>query len=83
MRGYVVPHEAVLVNDSGRPYVVQAVNGVAHKVSVRVLDAHGDQDVIAGALNARAPLVLTGNHQLDDGMKVRLANTPPAGAAGK
>lgn len=83
MRGYVVPHEAVLVNDSGQPYVVQAINGLAHKVLVRVLDAHDDQDVIAGALDSRAPLVLTGNYQLDDGMKVRLANTPPAGADGK
>jgi hypothetical protein len=43
------------------------------------LVAHGDQDVISGELDARAPLVLNGNHQLDDGMKVRLANTPPAG----
>lgn len=83
MRGYVVPHEAVLVNDSGQPYVVQAINGVAHKVLVNVLDAHGDQDVIAGALNARAPLVLTGNHQLDDGMKVRLADSPRPGAGGR
>lgn len=78
MRGYVVPHEAVLVNDSGELYVVQAVNGVAHKVTVRVLDAQGDQDVISGALDARAPLVLSGNHQLDDGMKVRLSNSPQA-----
>lgn len=78
MRGYVVPHEAVLVNDSGEPYVVQAVNGVAHKVTVQVLDAQGDQDVISGSLDARAPLVLTGNHQLDDGMKVRLSNAPQA-----
>lgn len=83
MRGYVVPHEAVLVNDGGEPYVVQAVNGVAHKVPVHVLDAHGAQDVITGALDARAPLVLSGNYQLDDGMKVRLADTPPAGAGGK
>jgi membrane fusion protein, multidrug efflux system len=83
MRGYVVPHEAVLVNDSGQPYVVQAINGVAHKVLVQVLDAHGNQDVISGGLNARAPLVLTGNHQLDDGMKVRLADTPRAGVGSK
>jgi membrane fusion protein, multidrug efflux system len=84
MRGYVVPHEAILVNGSGEPYVVQAVNGIAHKVRVRVLDAHGEQDVISGALNARAPLVLSGNYQLHDGMKVRLADTPQqAAVAGK
>jgi multidrug efflux pump subunit AcrA (membrane-fusion protein) len=81
VRGYVVPHEAILVNDSGDSYVVQAVDGIAHKVKVRVLDAQGDRDVISGALDARAPLVLSGNYQLDDGMKVRLTATPPAQGA--
>jgi len=81
VHGYVVPHEAILVNDSGEPYVVQASGGVAHKVSVRVLDTHGDQDVISGALDPRAALVLSGNYQLDDGMKVRLSDAPRAQAA--
>jgi RND family efflux transporter MFP subunit len=80
-RGYVVPHEAILVNEGGEPYVVQAVDGVAHKVTVRVLVAHGAQDVISGKLDARAPLVLSGNYQLDDGMKVRVANSAPGQAA--
>jgi len=74
--GYVVPHEAILVGDDGEPYVVQAVNGVAHKVPVQVLVAHGAEDVISGKLDARSPLVLSGNYQLDDGMKVRLAGSP-------
>jgi len=78
MHGYVVPHSAVLVNESGAPYVVQAIDGTAKKVPVQVVGAHGDEDVITGALNARAPLVLAGNYQLDDGMKVRLSD-PPAG----
>jgi membrane fusion protein, multidrug efflux system len=80
-RGYVVPHEAILVGDGGEPYVVQAVDGVAHKVPVQVLVVHGAQDVIAGKLDARAPLVLSGNYQLDDGMKVRLDNSPRAQGA--
>ena len=78
VHGYVVPHQAILVNDSGAPYVVQAIDGAAKKVPVQVVDAHGDQDVITGALNAHAPLVLAGNYQLDDGMKGRLSD-PPAG----
>lgn len=78
LRGYVVPHDAILVNDSGAPYVVQAVNGAAKKVPVQVLGAHGDQDVITGALDNRAPLVLAGNYQLDDGMKIRLSDPPTA-----
>ena len=76
VHGYVVPHQAILVNDSGAPYVVQAIDGAAKKVPVQVVGAHGDQDVITGALNARAPLVLAGNYQLDDGMKVRLSDPP-------
>jgi len=84
MHGYVVPHEAILANDSGEPYVVQVVNGVAHKVPVHILVADGARDVINGALDPRAPLVLSGNYQLDDGMKVRMANTPQTPAvAGK
>lgn len=73
LKGYVVPHQAVLVNDQGKPYVVQAVNMVAKKVAVRILGAKGDQDVIAGPIDAAAPLVLAGNYQLDNGMRMRVA----------
>jgi hypothetical protein len=76
VHGYVVPHSAILVNDSGAPYVVQAIGDTAKKVAVTVLGADGDEDVITGALNASAPLVLTGNYQLDDGMKIRLSDSP-------
>jgi hypothetical protein len=82
VHGYVVPHSAILVNDSGAPYVVQAIDGTAKKVPVRVVGAHGDQNVITGPLNARAPLVPAGNYQLDDGMKVRLSD-PPAAKSGR
>ena len=71
--GYVVPHAAILRDNQGQPYVVQARNMVAKKVAVRVLGMRGDRDVIAGPLDPAAPLVLAGNHQLDDGMKMRLA----------
>ena len=71
--GYVVPHEAILSDDSGAPYVVQAVNGAAHTVAVKVLLADGARDVIEGALDPAAPLVLSGNHQLKNGMRVRVA----------
>ena len=62
-----------------RPYVVQAVNMIARKVAVRVLGADEGADVIDGQLDIAAPVVLAGNHQLDDGMKVRLAD--PKGTA--
>ncbi|HXS41636.1 MAG TPA: efflux RND transporter periplasmic adaptor subunit [Stellaceae bacterium] len=69
--GYVVPHEAVLVDDQGHPYVVQAQNMTAKQVPVRILEAAGDLDVVDGPLDAAAPLVLAGNYQLKDGMKIR------------
>lgn len=81
VHGYVVPHEAILINDSGGTYVVQAINGVAHKVPVKMLDADGELNVISGALDPHAPLVLTGNYQLDEGMPVELAAAAGGGAA--
>lgn len=71
IQGYVVPHAAVLVNDKGAPYVVQAVNGAAKLVEVHVLGSHGDKDVVVGPLDFASPLVLTGNYQLRDEMKLR------------
>ncbi|HVA13022.1 MAG TPA: efflux RND transporter periplasmic adaptor subunit [Stellaceae bacterium] len=76
--GYVVPHQAILVDDSGKTYVVQSNDLVAKKVIVKVLEAGGAKDVIEGPLDPKAPLVLEGNYQLDDGMKMRVA-----AAAGK
>lgn len=85
-KGYVVPHEAVLVDDDGTIFVVQAVDMEAKKVAVQVLASAGDRDVITGDdLDAKAPVVLQGNHQLDDGTKLRLADqaASPKGASSK
>lgn len=71
--GYVVPHQAILVDDQGRAYVVQARTMHARLVPVSVLGSHGDRNVITGAgLDASEPLVLSGNHQLQDGMRLRV-----------
>lgn len=75
VKGYVVPHEAILVNDTGKPYIVQAMNMAAKKVPVQVLGANGSNVVVTGKLNAQAPVVLAGNYQLDDGTKIRLADS--------
>ena len=72
-RGYVVPHEAILVNGAGAPYVVQSVHMVARKVAVRILGHDGASDVVSGALDPKAPLVLSGSYQLDNGMRMRTA----------
>ena len=73
INGFVVPHRAILVNENGKPYVVQAVEQRAKLIPVNVLVADGERDVIAGPLDKAAPLILDGNHQLEDGMKVRFA----------
>jgi membrane fusion protein (multidrug efflux system) len=80
--GYVVPHAAILVDDNGDTYVVQTEKMVAKTVHVRVLGAHGDEDVIEGPLDATAPVVLSGNHQLQDGTKVRLTEAPDSAKSG-
>jgi hypothetical protein len=54
---------------------------VAKKVPIRVLAAGGAQDVVDGPLDPGSPVVLAGNYQLDDGMRVRLADRD--GASGK
>ncbi len=77
IEAYLVPHEAVLLNDEGNPYVVQVINGMAKKVDVQVLGLQDGRDGISGALDASAPVALSGNYQLEDGMKVRPA--PDAG----
>jgi membrane fusion protein, multidrug efflux system len=77
--GYVVPHPAILVDDQGAPYVVQAVGGRARQVPIQIVLSDGAKDVIAGALDPAAPLVLAGNHQLTDGMVIRDANSQGTG----
>ncbi len=83
-KGYVVPHEAVLVDNDGTVYVVQAVDSQAKKVAIQVLASDGKQDVIAGDdLDSSAPVVLQGGHQLDDGTKLRVAEAETKNANGK
>jgi RND family efflux transporter MFP subunit len=72
-QGYLVPHAAVLINDEGNPYIVQVIGAMAKKVAVRVLGTMDDRDAITGAVTPSAPVVVEGNYQLEDGMKVRVA----------
>lgn len=76
--GYVVPHKAILVDDKGATYVVQAVDGRARQVKVDVLVSDGTRDVIEGPLDPAAPLALAGNYQLKNGMRLRPASATAA-----
>jgi RND family efflux transporter MFP subunit len=77
-QGYVVPHAAVLLDDDAHPYVVQDHGGMARIVHVTVVGSDGAHDAITGPLDADAPLVLEGNYQAQDGMKLRHAGTGAA-----
>ncbi len=68
-----------MVDDNGATYVVHdREDGIAKRtVHVQVLGAHDDQNVIQGPLDASAPVVIVGNRQLQDGMKVRLTQAAP------
>lgn len=79
VRGFVVPHRSVLIDDAGRPYIVQVVNRLARLVPVRILDENSTRDVVDGKVDPDAPVVLTGAHQLQNGMRVRLAPSKPPG----
>ena len=79
--GYLVPHKAILVDDTGAPYVVQAVSGRARLIQVQILVSNGAQDVIEGPLDPAAPLVLAGNYQLKNGMRLQPTSPRPANGA--
>jgi RND family efflux transporter MFP subunit len=71
-RGVIVPHAAILVDEKGGNYVVQAVGGKAKTVVVQILAESDNKDIITGKLDMTAPLVVTGNYQLEEGMKLRV-----------
>ncbi len=84
-QGYVVPHEAILLDTSGQTYIVQSIHGVARLVPVTVITSQGHQDLVEGELVAGAPVVGTGNYELENGTKMRAAGesagTPRPGNA--
>ncbi len=73
--GFIVPHDAILVNASGQTYVVQSNKLKAKFVVVQVLNSGQDQDVVSGPLDETAPVIRSGNYQLNDGDKIRLSDS--------
>jgi hypothetical protein len=74
-QGWLVPHDAVLVDNSG-PYVFQVSGAKAVRVVVRIALTTDTTDVVTGPLDARLPLVVQGNYQLQNGSLVRTSNAP-------
>jgi hypothetical protein len=75
MQGWLVPHDAVLIDNAGA-YVFQVSAAKAVRVAVRVALTANTTDVVTGPLDARLPLVIQGNYQLQNGSLVRTSNAP-------
>lgn len=69
-QGWLVPHKAV-VTANGPAHVFQMVGGKAKAVAVQLLQASASDDVVQGPLDPRAPLIVDGAFQVDDGAAVR------------
>jgi RND family efflux transporter MFP subunit len=68
---WVVPRSAVLGDDQGH-FVYQVASGnKAHRVNVTVLTEDGNRYGVDGALDAKQPVVIGGNYELQDGMTVQ------------
>lgn len=65
-----VPRQAVLSDEQGS-YLFQAVNGHAHRVAVTVAGESAQSYGVTGPLDPRLPVVVLGNYELHDGMRLR------------
>jgi membrane fusion protein, multidrug efflux system len=70
IEGWLVPHDAVLLDDSGA-YLFQVAGGKAVRVDVSVAGADGDRDVVRGKIDPKAPIAVQGSAQLSAGAAVR------------
>jgi hypothetical protein len=69
--GWVVPHDAVVVGSDGAAQIFQVVGGKAKGVPVTVAVSSRAQDLVTGALDPHAPLIVAGAYQVADGDAVR------------
>jgi RND family efflux transporter MFP subunit len=69
-KGWAVQRQAVLTDDQGA-YIFQVSQGRARRVNVSKGQESQDLVVISGALDTSLPVVVLGNYELQDGMKVR------------
>jgi membrane fusion protein (multidrug efflux system) len=69
---WAVPRQAVLNDDNGA-YIFQVVQGKAHRVNVTKGIESQELIGIEGKLDPKLPVVVLGNYELQEGMKVREA----------
>ncbi|HWU03752.1 MAG TPA: efflux RND transporter periplasmic adaptor subunit [Novosphingobium sp.] len=70
VQGWLVPHQAV-VTANGAPHVFQLRAGKARAVGVAVVQQGPGGDVVRGAIDPNARLIVEGAYQVEDGMAVR------------
>jgi membrane fusion protein (multidrug efflux system) len=70
---WIVPRDAVLSDDKGS-YIFQVDQNVAHRVNVTSVVDGRDVVGVDGPVNPAAAVVISGNYELNDGMKVRESN---------
>jgi hypothetical protein len=78
---WIVPRDAVVTDEQGACVYQVDASHKAHRVPVTIAVENDDHYGVDGALNASAPLVVTGNYELKDGMTVRDEGTASAGSA--
>lgn len=72
----VVPRSAVLpTDDHMKVFTVDQGKAVAHQVQIG-LENDTEVEIVSGDLAAGDSVVVVGNYELEDGMKVRTAGTP-------
>ncbi len=75
--GWVVPRQAVLKDTRGA-YIFQVDGAVARRVEVQTGIETDDETEIAGAFDQSKPVVVQGNYELQDGMKVHGPPSAPS-----
>jgi RND family efflux transporter MFP subunit len=68
--GWVLPRQAVLSDDHGS-YVFQVASGRARRVAVQQQQDGAKEVGVSGPIRADLPVVVLGNYEIQDGMKVR------------
>jgi membrane fusion protein, multidrug efflux system len=69
-KAWAVPRQAVLTDDQGT-YIFQVSQGRARRVNVTKGQESQGLVAISGAMDTHLPVVVLGNYELQDGMKVR------------
>jgi len=77
-KAWAIPRNA-LQNDEQGDFVYQIEHGKARRVDVKVLAPNGSTVGVAGALDAQAPVITLGSHEISDGDPVR-PSVPTGGA---